>query len=575
MARGITPEFKERVLARVDLVELIGARVALRRVGKEYLGLCPFHNEKTPSFTVVPDKQFYHCFGCGANGNAIDFLIQYDRLDFPEAVTELARQAGMDLPNADAPPREGPDPRPLYDTLAQAAAFYQRQLRTHPQAQRAVDYLKGRGLSGTIAARFGLGFAPPGWDALLAQLGAGRDGRARLAAAGLIIERDDGRCYDRFRDRIMFPIHDRRGRVLGFGGRILDQGEPKYLNSPETAVFHKGRELYGLYQARAASRQPPRLLVVEGYLDVIALAQFELPYAVATLGTATTPEQLTRLLRSAPELVFCFDGDRAGRAAAWKALTTALPQVGRQQPVRFLFLPEGEDPDTLVRKEGRVAFEQRLTGATPLSTFLFEHLSTGLDLTTAEGRAALDAAARPLLERVPAGTYRGLLAQQLARLVGLPPPVGGRAAPRRAARVPAPQMDLTRRAIALLLDEPGLAAALTVRPTDWSALRQPGADLLQGLLAQIDAAPGLTGGMLRERLRDSPYEPIIAQRSELLAIDLTYEGKAAEVQGAIERLNEQAGRAGRARLWEVRSLADLTPEQRTALRARRGRPADH
>lgn len=572
MARGITPEFKERVLARVDLVELIGTRVALKPAGDLYKGLCPFHQEKTPSFTVTPSRQTYHCFGCGAHGNAIDFLIEYDRLDFPEAVIELARQAGMELPNGEAPQQQGPDLRPLYATLAQANAFYQRQLREHPQASRAVTYLQGRGLTGPIAARFGLGFAPPGWDALLKHLGASSAGQAHLAAAGLVIERDDGRCYDRFRDRIMFPIQDRRGRVLGFGGRLLEPGEPKYLNSPETAVFHKGRELYGLYQARAANRQPLRLLVVEGYMDVIALAQFDLPYAVATLGTATTAEQLTQLLRGAPELVFCFDGDRAGRAAAWKALNTALPLVSGRPPVRFLFLPEGEDPDTLVRKEGRVAFEQRLARATPLSGFLFEHLSQGLDLATAEGRAALDAAARPLLERVPAGTYRALLAQQLARLVGLPAPRLGRvAAPSRAARVPAPQMDLTRRAIALLLDEPALAAALQVRPTDWSGLRQPGADLLARLLAEIDATPGLTGGLLRERLRDSAFEPIIAQGSELLAIDLTFDGKAAEVQGAIERLNQQAELAGRARLWQVRSLADLTPEQRAALRARQGR----
>ncbi|HBG95423.1 MAG TPA: DNA primase, partial [Chromatiaceae bacterium] len=390
MAGLITAEFKERLLARIDIVDLVSARVELKKVGTQFKARCPFHTEKTPSFFVTPERQTYHCFGCGVHGNAIDFLIEYDRLDFREAIEELAHQAGIPLPESNQSPDQGPDLKPLYAMLERAALLFQQQLREHPDAARALDYLKRRGLSGEIAQRFSIGYAPPGWDFLLRSLGGSSTEQQQLLDVGLLAERD-GRRYDRFRDRILFPIHDRRGRVIGFGGRVLGDAEPKYLNSPETPVFHKGRELYGLYQMQQAQRRPSRVLVVEGYLDAIALAQFDIPYAVATLGTATTPEHIKRLLRVAPELVFCFDGDRAGRKAAWKALQTALPLASGNQPIRFLFLPDGEDPDTLVRKEGRNAFEQRLTAATLLSDYLFEHLSAEIDLASAEGRAKLDA----------------------------------------------------------------------------------------------------------------------------------------------------------------------------------------
>lgn len=408
MIGRITQEYKDRLLARVDIVDVVGLRVQLKKAGPLFKACCPFHTEKTPSFTVTPARQTYHCFGCGAHGNAIDFLIEYDRLSFPEAVEELAQRAGMDLPAADEAFDKGPDLSPLYALLERAALLYRQQLREHAEAARASAYLKTRGLSGDIANRFGIGFAPPGWDFLLGRLGGSAQACEELISAGLLVDRD-GKRYDRFRDRVVFPIRDRRGRVVGFGGRVLGEGEPKYLNSPETPVFHKGRELYGLYEAQQASRSPPRLLVVEGYMDVIALAQFDIPYAVATLGTATTPEHVKRLLRGAPELVFCFDGDRAGRAAAWKALQTVLPVATGQQPIRFLFLPDGEDPDTLVRKEGRTAFEQRLADATLLSDFLFQHLGDQRDLGSAEGCAALDAEARGLIQTMPAGTFKDLL----------------------------------------------------------------------------------------------------------------------------------------------------------------------
>ncbi|MBV5272313.1 MAG: DNA primase, partial [Lamprocystis purpurea] len=407
MAGRIPSQFIDDLLARTDIVELIGGRMQLRKAGKDFQARCPFHDEKTPSFTVSQEKQFYHCFGCGAHGSAIGFLMEYDRLSFREAIDELAHKAGIEVPSEAAAAPAGPDYAPLYAILDQAAQIFRLQLREHPDASRAIEYLKGRGLSGEIAGRYGLGYAPPGWDLLLTRLGESPAQRERLLQAGLITEQD-GKRYDRFRDRVIFPIRDRRGRVIGFGGRVLGDGKPKYLNSPETPVFHKGRELYGLYEVQQARRKLERLLVVEGYMDVIALAQFGIDYAVATLGTATTIDHLQVLLRSAPELVFCFDGDRAGRDAAWKALETALHHdlVTGSQSLCFLFLPDGEDPDTLIRAEGLAAFEQRLVGAQPLDEYLFEHLSAQLDTVSRDGRARLVGLAKPLIKKVTAGIYK-------------------------------------------------------------------------------------------------------------------------------------------------------------------------
>jgi len=334
MAGPIPQDFIDQLLARVDIVDVVGSRVPLKKAGREFTACCPFHTEKTPSFTVSPVKQFYHCFGCGEHGTAIGFLMAYDRMTFPEAVEELARQVGLEVPHEERPERRGPDPQPLYDVLERAAQHYQQQLRRHPEAQRAIQYLKGRGLSGETAAAFGLGYAPPGWDNLLGAHGTDAEAVKRLDLAGLLAEGSGGKRYDRFRDRIMFPIRDARGRVIGFGGRVLGDAKPKYLNSPETPVFHKGRELYGLYEARRVPGAIERLLVVEGYMDVIALAQHGIGNAVATLGTATTTEHLERIFKTAPEVVFCFDGDRAGREAAWKALNAALPQLREGREAR-------------------------------------------------------------------------------------------------------------------------------------------------------------------------------------------------------------------------------------------------
>ncbi|MGB5835028.1 MAG: DNA primase [Thiohalocapsa sp.] len=549
MIGRITPEFKERLLARIDVVDIVGLRVQLKKAGKEFSACCPFHNEKTPSFTVSADKQFYHCFGCGAHGNAIDFLIEFDRLSYPEAVEELAQQAGLELPAANHFSPQGPDPTPLYAIMERAAELYSQQLREHKDAPRAIIYLKNRGLSGEIVKQFDIGYAPPGWDFLRHTLGGDHGDQQQLITAGLLAERDDRR-YDRFRDRIMFPIRDRRGRVIGFGGRVLDAGEPKYLNSPETPVFHKGRELYGLYQAQQAARRPARLLVVEGYMDVIALAQYDIPYAVATLGTATTPEHIKRLLRGAPELVFCFDGDRAGREAAWKAVQTALPLATGQQPIRFLFLPDGEDPDSLVRAEGREGFERRIADAALLSDYLFRHLTDDLDLASAEGRAKLDTDARALIQTMPASTFRGLLEKRLAVLVGLggqagrrrpsPPGAGRRHAGRTQPLTP------LRCALALLLDQPALARRATEQPTDWQSLDNPGVPLLREVIDIACAYPGLTTATLCERWRDQEHEQVIRRLSDSgLIAHIPSEGREAEFLGVLASMNREAQRMNR------------------------------
>ncbi|MEK6771534.1 MAG: DNA primase, partial [Pseudomonadota bacterium] len=351
MAGRIPREFIDELLNRVDIVEVIDARVPLKKAGKDYKACCPFHDEKTPSFTVSQTKQFYHCFGCGKNGSAIGFLMDYENLSFPEAVTDLAQRVGLTVPT-EASGTAAPDSgsHALLDLLNEAGRFYRNQLRSHPSAGKAIDYLKGRGLSGEITQSFGIGYAPEGWDNLTKVLGKDDPTRDQLVAAGLAAKKEGGGYYDRFRNRVIFPIHDHRGRIVGFGGRVMDpKDEPKYLNSPETALFHKGRELYGLFRARDAIKKSGRVLVVEGYMDVVALAQHGIDYAVATLGTAATRDHLDRLYRHAPEVVFCFDGDRAGREAAWRALETTLPLLHEGRQASFLFLPEGEDPDTLVR----------------------------------------------------------------------------------------------------------------------------------------------------------------------------------------------------------------------------------
>jgi len=564
MAGRIPRAFIDDLLARTDIVEVIGSRVPLKKAGREWKANCPFHNEKSPSFTVSQTKQFYHCFGCGVHGTALTFLMEHDRLPFPDAVEELAGRAGLEVPREGG----GPDPRDrqlddLYALMAAADQHFRDALR---DSDRGKDYLKGRGLVGETAARYHLGYAPAGWDAVLRKFGATDAGRQALLAAGLIIERaqDQQRgagpgFYDRFRDRIMFPIRDSRGRVVGFGGRILDQGEPKYLNSPETPLFHKGRELYGLYEARQELRNIERLLVVEGYMDVVRLAQAGIHYAVATLGTATTPEHLNRLFRVTGDVVFSFDGDKAGRQAAWRALETCLPFAKEGRQIKFLFLPEGHDPDTLVAAEGKQAFEARLATALPLSEYLVSHFAAETDLASVDGRARLAELARPLISRVPEGIYRELLVERLAREVRMPAarlsallgldtsgpgssasamPAGQRTA--QPLRRPTGRGSLASQAIARLLQSPAAAAAVA----DPEALRlsgDRGLAVLAELIETMHAEPALNSAQLVERWRDRPEHVRLAELAAVPLPELEDGAIARELAGAVAKLVAEAG----------------------------------
>ena len=424
MAGLIPQSFIDDLLNRTDIVDVVSSRVQMKKAGKNYTACCPFHKEKTPSFSVSPDKQFYYCFGCGAGGNALGFIMDHDNLDVPQAVEELAKAAGMEIPREESgrphKPRQ-PTDSPLYPLLTAAADFYRQALKSHPARKAAVDYLKGRGLTGEIARDFGLGFAPPGWDNLYKHLSSDTLQQKAMIDAGLLVENaETGKRYDRFRDRVMFPIRDSRGRIIAFGGRVLGDDKPKYLNSPETPVFHKGQELYGLFEARKFNRSLDEIIVVEGYMDVIALAQQGLRNAVATLGTATSEEHMKRLFRVVPSVLFCFDGDQAGRNAAWRALEATLPCLQDGRRARFLFLPEGEDPDTLVRSEGTDAFKARINQhAQPLADYFFQQLTEEADPRSLEGKAHMATLAAPLIDKVPGANLRTLMRQRLSEITGL------------------------------------------------------------------------------------------------------------------------------------------------------------
>ncbi|MFK9003389.1 DNA primase [Pseudomonas pergaminensis] len=424
MAGLIPQSFIDDLLNRTDIVDVVSSRVQMKKAGKNYTACCPFHKEKTPSFSVSPDKQFYYCFGCGAGGNALGFIMDHDNLDFPQAVEELAKAAGMEIPREESgrphKPRQ-PTDSPLYPLLTAAADFYRQALKSHPQRKAAVDYLKGRGLTGEIARDFGLGFAPPGWDNLYKHLSSDTLQQKAMIDAGLLVENaETGKRYDRFRDRVMFPIRDSRGRIIAFGGRVLGDDKPKYLNSPETPVFHKGQELYGLFEARKNNRNLDEIIVVEGYMDVIALAQQGLRNAVATLGTATSEEHMKRLFRVVPSVLFCFDGDQAGRNAAWRALEATLSSLQDGRRARFLFLPEGEDPDTLVRSEGTDAFRARINQhAQPLADYFFQQLTEEADPRSLEGKAHMATLAAPLIDKVPGANLKSLMRMRLLEITGL------------------------------------------------------------------------------------------------------------------------------------------------------------
>lgn len=516
----IPQSFIDDLVARIDIVDLINSRVPLKKAGREFGACCPFHDEKSPSFTVSPEKQFYHCFGCGAHGTAVGFMMEYDRLEFPDAVRALAEYAGVEVPVDE----HGPDEqqrernRQLYKALERADAWFRQQLS---HANTAVSYLKARGLSGQIAKTYGIGYAPDAWDKLSQQFGDSQAKRQALVEAGLLAERDNEatnsprRHYDRFRNRITFPIRDTRGRVIGFGARVLDDSKPKYLNSPETPLFHKGKQLYGLYEALQAKERPSQLFIVEGYMDVIALAQHGINNAVATLGTATTPEHLKLLFRYVDDIVFCFDGDRAGRKAAWRALEHALPLARDGRQLRFLFAPEGDDPDSLVRKLGEAGFREELQQATPLSQFLLESLSQQVDTSNIDGRARLIELAKPLLQQLPSGAFRSMLEHELALLSKLPPdhisglikegqePNSQPRNPEKKITPQAKQPNLIRELITLLLQQPKLVQALQ-NPAEIARYNTPGTPFIMELIDFLQSAPHIAAAGVLEHFRDRP-----------------------------------------------------------------------
>jgi DNA primase len=554
MTGRIPDSFLDELVSRSDIVDIISARVPLKKAGREYKACCPFHNEKSPSFSVSAEKQFYHCFGCGAHGTVIGFLMQYEKMEFLDAVADLAQRAGLELPREAQAPRD-PGSADLHELMLRAARFFEQNLADDARAQ---GYVQRRGIDAKTGARFSLGYAPDAWDSLLKRFGPQEEERRRLLQVGLILERSGERAsgyYDRFRDRLMFPIRDSRGRVIGFGGRVIDQGEPKYMNSPETPLFHKGRELYGLYEARQARTDFKRLLIVEGYMDVVRLHQAGITYAVATLGTATTQEHLNKVFRQTHEVVFCFDGDRAGRQAAWRALENALPLAQDGRELKFMFLPEGHDPDTLVAAEGPEAFETRMKEALPLSEYLVQQLIADVDLDHIDGRAKLKALAGPLFARMPEGIYREMLADRLAARVSMPAnklkEFFASDAPKRAinaselglrqrGRMSVGRGNLLTQAITLVLHHPAAAGA-SADPDLLSSIDKPGVSVLKELLQQAAAASSPSTAMLLERWRERPeYERLteLAMQDPLVADS----GAAAkELKMAVEKLLEEYG----------------------------------
>ncbi len=536
----IPESFIQELLHRIDVVDLIDGYVPLKKAGANYAACCPFHSEKSPSFTVSPTKQFYHCFGCGAHGTAIGFLMEYSGLGFIDAIKELAGRAGLQVPeNEDRRAHEGPGVTALTEVMARAAKYYYEQLK---RSSKAIDYLKGRGVSGEIAQKFGIGYAPEGGQSLAAAFD--DYGATELQVAGLVGKSEDGRLYDRFRDRVMFPILNQKGEVIAFGGRVLGEGKPKYLNSPETPLFEKGREVFGLPQARAALREKDTAIVVEGYMDVVALAQHGVGNAVATLGTATTATHVQKLLRQVDRIVYCFDGDAAGRKAAWRALENSLEALPEQKSIGFVFLPEADDPDSFVRAHGREGFELKIAQATPLSEFLLRELAARCDMTSAEGKARLVAEAKPLLGRLQTPLLRLQLVKRLAgasgfsqaeveRLCDLRPIA--RPAP---ARAPRQAPSLLRSLLRLLLQRPRLGKDLPLDSLpDNSAEARAVRQLCAAIAASGDPPPPYAA--LLERMRGSEDENILREAAaELMQQPFAEEDIAAVFEGAVQRLAE-------------------------------------
>lgn len=523
MAGHIPRSFIDDLLARLDIVDIVDARVKLKKKGKNYGACCPFHNEKTPSFSVSQEKQFYHCFGCGAHGNAIDFMMEYERLEFVEAIEELASYLGLEVPReqrqgggfqSNQPRANTEQKRNLYDIMGSIAQFYRDQLKL-PKSKIAIDYLKDRGLSGQIVQKFGIGYIADEWDLVRKNFGQTQQTQDMLVTGGMLIENDNGNRYDRFRGRVMFPIRDRRGRVIGFGGRVIGDGTPKYLNSPETPIFHKGKELYGLYEVMQAYREPPQILVVEGYMDVVALAQYGVDYSVASLGTSTTGDHIQLLFRQTNTVVCCYDGDRAGKEAAWRALENALQYLKTGNTLKFLFLPDGEDPDSFVRAHGKEALEQKIEQATPLSSYLFDNLIEihQLNLGSHEGKSALRAHASALIDKIPDPYFQELLEKLLDERTGFDNRLR-QARKKNTETRPQPHKEIKRtpmrEVIALLIQNPNYADMVP----DLSTVREltvPGLSLFVEVLEYCHQHPNITTGQLLERWRNSSHEALLSR----------------------------------------------------------------
>lgn len=555
MAGTIPKEFIDNLVARIDLVEVINARIPLKKTGNNYTAKCPFHTEKTPSFSVNQAKQFYYCFGCGANGNVITFLTNHDRLSFPEAIEELATLAGLEVPYEEGthPHQPKQDHTDLYDLQHSVCQFYQKALLEHPQAQQAREFLRSRGLNQTSLTEFEIGYAPPEWQNLPPELSPDK-----LKQLGLLIEKDDGNIYHRFRNRIMFPIRDRRGRVIGFGGRVLDESKPKYLNSPETALFQKRLEIYGLYQTLQTNDRLKRLLVVEGYMDVVSLARHGISYSVATLGTASSREQYELLFRYCKKLVLCFDGDQAGKTAAWRAIKILLQIIRSEREVHIMQLPTGHDPDSLIQELGSDDFSKQVDNAKVLSDFFFDYLSDQYDLTTIEGRSALVRSARPLISEIPDKTYAQLMNMRLAETAKM-----SLSAQPRTQRIEShdfqrkhqldSKLSLVKTAVNILIQNPELITVLDQLPSDWKKMENADLPVLLLVYETIDNNPDLEFLSLIAQLED---HDLFSQLKGLInKILLSEQEIETELSDTIKNLNKET------RQQRINQLVKKTAQQ--------------
>ncbi|MCX7066760.1 MAG: DNA primase [Methylococcales bacterium] len=567
----IPREFINELLVRVDIVDLIDSHLPLKKTGANYVARCPFHTEKSPSFSVSRNKQMFHCFGCGASGNAISFLMDFNHSDFIEAVEDLAAFVGIDVPRETASASYQAEPKKqdlsqLYSIMEQVTALYVQQLRTSTEGKKAADYLKARSISGDCANDFMLGYAPVQWKELLT-----RFDQQVLMDCGLLGRSENGEVYGRFRGRLMFPIRDRRGRIVGFGGRVLDDSLPKYLNSPETSLFSKGKEVYGLHELLAKNSKPQRILIVEGYMDVIALAQFGIHHTVAVLGTAASRTHLELLFRFTSELVFCFDGDNAGQTAAWRLMESAFASLKDGKSCRIMTLPAQHDPDSLVREQGVEAFSEQVQTAIPLSDYFFGHFENTLNLSETEGRAQLVSQAKPYLEKLPESIFKEMMLERLKNLSGftkldvlentatLSQKPNQQQRPEQGGRQPLPRL-----ALALLVQNPELIEIIERREIDWACLKFEGVEKFTSILQTIlHEKPANTGALL-EYYRGHSDEPIIKKLADL-PLEIPTSNEAAEFSGAIDKLLAQSIDDHRRWLLKKLETTGLTPQEKEQL----------